>query len=117
MENRIETLEEKVTNTIEEVTGRIGGVEKHKLQENTLKPTILASSNTCSNIKPPVYDGKTSWQIYKKQFEAAAEANNWTSIDKATALVLSVRKKLWKFFRNAIWKQSPRASLRETAIK
>jgi len=42
------------------------------------------------NIKPPVCDGKTSWQIFKKQFEAAA--NNWTSSDKATALVLSLRE-------------------------
>jgi len=57
-----------------------------------LKPTIVA----CSNIKPPVYDAKNSWQIYKKQFVAAAEANSWTSSDKATALVLSLREEAFE---------------------
>jgi len=75
--------------TIEEVTGRIGGMEEtvqnlqkkvEKLQEKSLKPTILAISNACSNnIKPPVCNDKTFWQNYRKQFEVAAEANNWTS--------------------------------------
>jgi len=50
--------------------------EVDKLQENSLKPALVTTTNACSNIKPPVYDGKTSWQIYKKQFEAAAEAIN-----------------------------------------
>jgi len=42
-------LEEKVTHTLEEVTGRIGEVEE-----------TVTSSNACSNIKHPAYDGKTS---------------------------------------------------------
>jgi len=79
MENWMESLEEKVTHTVKEVTGRISGVEEtvqnlqrevDKLPEMSLKPTLVASSNACWNIKPPVYDGKTSWQIYNKQFEA-----------------------------------------------
>jgi len=59
---------EKV-NHIEEVTGwRIREMEETVqnlqkeidiLQEKSLKPTILASSTVCSNIKPSVYDGKT----------------------------------------------------------
>lgn len=64
MENNIETLEEKLTTTIVEVTGRLSGVEKtvqdlrkevDKLQERTL----VAKTNACSNIKTVVYDGKT----------------------------------------------------------
>ncbi|KAJ8979620.1 hypothetical protein NQ317_005297 [Molorchus minor] len=44
-----------------------------------------------SKIKPPTYDGKTSWQTYMKQFEAAANVNNWSESEKATALVVSLR--------------------------
>jgi len=40
-----------------------------KLQEASLKPTIVATPNSDANIKHSVIDGKTSWQIYKKHFE------------------------------------------------
>jgi len=55
-----------VTHTIEEFTGRIGGVEEtvqdlrrevDKLQEKSLKPILVASTNVFYKIKPPVYDG------------------------------------------------------------
>jgi len=42
--------------------------EVDKLQEKFLKPTLVASTNACSKIKPPVYDGKTSGLIYKKHY-------------------------------------------------
>lgn len=61
-----------MTHTIEEFTERIRGVEEtvqnllqnefDKLQKKSLKSTV-ASPNACSNIKPAVYDGMTSWQI------------------------------------------------------
>lgn len=51
-----------------------------KLEKISLKPTLVANSNACSNIKLRVCDGKTSWQIYRKLFEAAAEASSWKSI-------------------------------------
>ncbi|KAJ8973683.1 hypothetical protein NQ317_011803 [Molorchus minor] len=44
-----------------------------------------------SKIKPPTYDGKTSWQTYMKQFDAAANVNNWSESEKATALIVSLR--------------------------
>ncbi|KAJ8968446.1 hypothetical protein NQ317_004878 [Molorchus minor] len=44
-----------------------------------------------SKIKPPTYDGKTSWQTYIKQFDAAANVNNWSESEKATALIVSLR--------------------------
>ena len=42
-------------------------------------------------MKPPLFDGKTSWSTYLKQFEAAANANNWSLREKATSLTLSLR--------------------------
>ncbi|KAJ8942459.1 hypothetical protein NQ318_002672 [Aromia moschata] len=42
-------------------------------------------------LKPPTYDGQSSWSIYRRKFEAAAKANGWTSQEMATSLVISLR--------------------------
>jgi hypothetical protein len=42
-------------------------------------------------VKPPCYDGQTPWSNYLKQFEAAAAANGWSTLDKATALIVGLR--------------------------
>lgn len=43
------------------------------------------------NLKPPQFDGTTSWNNYILQFEAAAKANRWAYSDKVTALILALR--------------------------
>ncbi|KAJ8961402.1 hypothetical protein NQ318_014647 [Aromia moschata] len=42
-------------------------------------------------LKAPTYDGQSSWSMYRRQFEAAAKANGWTSLEMATSLVISLR--------------------------
>ncbi|KAJ8946222.1 hypothetical protein NQ318_013033, partial [Aromia moschata] len=42
-------------------------------------------------LKPPTYDGESSWSMYRRQFEAAAKANGWTPQEMATSLVISLR--------------------------
>ncbi|KAJ8934085.1 hypothetical protein NQ318_008343 [Aromia moschata] len=42
-------------------------------------------------MKPPQFDGKSSWVNYLRQFEAAARANGWSLAEKATALTLALR--------------------------
>ncbi|KAJ8946776.1 hypothetical protein NQ318_018985 [Aromia moschata] len=42
-------------------------------------------------MKPPQFDGKSSWVNYLRQFEAAARANGWSLAVKATALTLALR--------------------------
>ncbi|KAJ8936966.1 hypothetical protein NQ318_015629 [Aromia moschata] len=42
-------------------------------------------------LKPPTYNGQSSWSMYRRQFEAAAKANGWTSQEMATSLVISLR--------------------------
>ncbi|KAJ8956131.1 hypothetical protein NQ318_016586 [Aromia moschata] len=42
-------------------------------------------------LKPPTYDGQSSWSMYRRHFEAAAKANGWTSQEMATSLVISLR--------------------------
>ncbi|KAJ8957953.1 hypothetical protein NQ318_001952 [Aromia moschata] len=44
-------------------------------------------------MKPPQFDGKSSWVNYLRQFEAAARANGWSLAEKATALTLALRVK------------------------
>ena len=41
-------------------------------------------------LKPPIFDGKTSWEQYKIRFEAVANANGWDTQKKAFALVASL---------------------------
>ncbi|KAJ8949438.1 hypothetical protein NQ318_007539, partial [Aromia moschata] len=53
----------------------------------------LSSHEEISKIrmKPPQFDGKSSWVNYLRQFEAAAKANGWSLADKATTLTLALR--------------------------
>ncbi|KAJ8932525.1 hypothetical protein NQ318_012846 [Aromia moschata] len=37
-------------------------------------------------LKPPTYDGQSSWSMYRRQFEAAAKANGLTPQEMATSL-------------------------------
>ncbi|CAH1976650.1 unnamed protein product [Acanthoscelides obtectus] len=42
-------------------------------------------------MKPPQFDGTTAWNAYRRHFKAAANANGWSSTEKATALTLALR--------------------------
>ncbi|KAJ8943240.1 hypothetical protein NQ318_009931 [Aromia moschata] len=58
------------------------------LQNSTL---MHAQRSVHKMLKPPTYDGQSSWSMYRRQFEAAAKANGWTSQEMATSLVISLR--------------------------
>ncbi|KAJ8953363.1 hypothetical protein NQ318_023479 [Aromia moschata] len=58
------------------------------LQNSTL---MHAERSVHKILKPPTYDGQSSWSMYRRQFEAAAKANGWTSQEMATSLVISLR--------------------------
>lgn len=55
------------------------------------EPNGSSQINWKAIIKPPTFDGKTSWVTYVTQFEAAAKANRWTDPEKATALIVALR--------------------------
>lgn len=42
-------------------------------------------------FKLPPFDGKSSWSIYLRQFEAIAAANHWTQEEKAVSLTAALR--------------------------
>ncbi|KAJ8914881.1 hypothetical protein NQ315_014894 [Exocentrus adspersus] len=51
-------------------------------------------------ISPPTFDGEVSWSMYKRQFEAAATTNGWDEQQKATELVLALRRKALQTLQN-----------------
>ncbi|KAJ8915474.1 hypothetical protein NQ315_003237 [Exocentrus adspersus] len=59
---------------------------------------------TPSRVKVPTYDGKVSWNIYLRQFEAVVR--NWREEDKATSLIAALRGEALEVLRTI-----PEASL------
>ncbi|UYV64930.1 K02A2.6-like [Cordylochernes scorpioides] len=51
----------------------------------------LETTECFSKIKPPTYDGQTSWKCFKTQFEVVALGNRWNSSEKAINLAASFR--------------------------
>ncbi|KAJ8958720.1 hypothetical protein NQ318_016448 [Aromia moschata] len=112
-ENREEIerrLERRLEDTKRQVQKEI--LEKIEGLEHQLHRTSIADSRDCSTspatplqhsslmhtersvhkmLKPPTYDGQSSWSMYRIQFEAAAKANGWTPQEMATSLVISLR--------------------------
>ncbi|KAJ8957210.1 hypothetical protein NQ318_007772 [Aromia moschata] len=112
-ENREEIerrLERKLEDTKRQVQKEI--LEKIEGLEHQLHRTSITDSGDCSTspatplqnstlmhaersvhkmLKPPTYDGQSSWSMYRRQFEAAAKANGWTPQEMATSLVISLR--------------------------
>ena len=41
--------------------------------------------------KPATYDGKTTWDAYRAQFELLAGLNHWNDVQKATILAVNLR--------------------------
>ncbi|KAJ8935721.1 hypothetical protein NQ318_010571 [Aromia moschata] len=108
MENKLVTVEEEFQNKFLEVERKIatlslGGGEQQRMINTNLKSPgsdidrlsnpELSSRTEISRIrmKPPQFDGKSSWVNYLRQFEAAARANGWSLAEKATALTLALR--------------------------
>ncbi|KAJ8953260.1 hypothetical protein NQ318_015842 [Aromia moschata] len=112
MENHT-TLEKKITENSswlqKQMDGKFGEIEnKLKVGNNNMINTTLKSPGSDIDrmtnpqasshmemskirMKPPQFDGKSSWVNYLRQFEAAAKANGWSLAEKATALTLALR--------------------------
>ena len=56
-----------------------------KAETSTLRDVVKRTQ------KPAVFDGKTSWDAYKTQFEIVAEINGWESQEKAAFLAASLQ--------------------------
>ncbi|KAJ8946991.1 hypothetical protein NQ318_019072 [Aromia moschata] len=108
IENKLVTVEEEFQNKFREMERKFAtlvleGGEQQRMINTTLKSPgsdidrlsnpELSSRMEMSRIrmKPPQFDGKSSWVNYLRQFEAAARANGWSLAEKATALTLALR--------------------------
>ncbi|KAJ8936003.1 hypothetical protein NQ318_009683 [Aromia moschata] len=108
IENKLVTVEEEFQNKFLEMERKFAtlvleGGEQQRMINTTLKSpgsdidrmtNPQASSHmemSKIRMKPPQFDGKSSWVNYLRQFEAAARANGWSLAEKATALTLALR--------------------------
>lgn len=62
--------------------------------EMTLQP-----GNGGNMVKVLIYDGQTSFETYKLQFEAAWKANGWTDQEEATSSMVNIRWPASNLFR------------------
>ncbi|KAH1021895.1 hypothetical protein HUJ04_011379 [Dendroctonus ponderosae] len=87
-------LNQKMETSLQAVNQKVLEL-KRKLLEPHIKDdsSVESFSTPTAKISPPNCDGTTAWEIYKTQFEAAANANHWTEQQKATSLVVALRGK------------------------
>ncbi|KAK7793990.1 hypothetical protein R5R35_003954 [Gryllus longicercus] len=97
IEEKFVKSEEKLLNLLEEKL-KVFDFPTEKTKMNTAQdPQGIARVTTVreppgkGRVKPPTFDGTSSWPNYLKQFKAAATANGWSGTDCATALILSLR--------------------------
>jgi cob(I)alamin adenosyltransferase len=88
-ENVTSIVEQQVRNLREEIEAQLAAVEPRSRRARGGGPG--ASTTT---VKPPKFDGATSWAVFHRQFEAAAVQNNWMPSEKAAHL-LSVLHITW----------------------
>lgn len=98
VEEKVNKVEEKLCNKFEEkvlhMKGEFGKeILTVKRDLERMKTHGMTSSPVIGNnkIKPPTYDGHTSFETYKLQFEMAGKANNWSNEEKVMALVVALR--------------------------
>lgn len=114
-ENRCKTIEERQLGTDELVKTVESDMASMKCllqmslrrgtQEQMLKDLLAAKCSFTGVMKTPggraphlpqtakplPYDGKSSWEAYKLQFEMLAQLNGWNEMQKATYLAVSLR--------------------------
>jgi hypothetical protein len=85
VENRFEIVESRCDKQFSVLTKELDQIRKIKIRESAGE---LAKKK---EMKPPTFDGQSSWPVYKRQFEAAATTNGWDDEDKYIALTLALR--------------------------
>jgi hypothetical protein len=59
-----------------------------QLEEVMARPELGRRQGMCtSTAQPPTFDGTTSWDVFRHQFESVAEHNCWTRQEKFTYLI------------------------------
>jgi hypothetical protein len=82
VEQNTRDLREGIEATRRDFEARLAAVETRARRAGNSGP----GTNT-STVKPPKFDGTTSWDVFHRQFEAAALQNNWQPREKAAHLL------------------------------
>ncbi|XP_061389850.1 scaffold attachment factor B1-like [Musca vetustissima] len=93
VEVQIKELDKKVQSVDEKFLAhdhRFTNLEK-KISELEIKSGPVRAPDNTLKIKPPVFDGSTSFNVFKLQFETVASRNSWNDSDKAVALLLALK--------------------------
>jgi len=88
VEQQIRHLQEDIEATRKELDSQLAAVDASAVCTGSGGPR--ASSST---VKPPRFDGTTSWSVFHRQFEAAAFQNNWTQSERAAHLLSVLHRK------------------------
>jgi hypothetical protein len=94
---KIKSLEDEVSDIRQQVaalqaSGINSAVSDTKKSNNLESDVAKQTDGVKIQMKAPQFDGKTSWNNYHRQFEAAARANRWSDTEKALALTLALRE-------------------------
>jgi hypothetical protein len=57
------------------------------LETRTRRAGGSSAGTNADKVKPPKFDGSTSWVVFRRQFDAAAIHNDWTPREKAGHLL------------------------------
>jgi hypothetical protein len=89
LSKNIETTRQDVEATRRnlEATQRDLGTQLAALQDRTRRAGGSSAGTSADKVKPPKFDGSTSWIVFQRQFDAAATHNNWTPGEKAAHLL------------------------------
>uniref|UniRef100_A0A6P7GD00 Uncharacterized protein LOC114340701 n=1 Tax=Diabrotica virgifera virgifera TaxID=50390 RepID=A0A6P7GD00_DIAVI len=86
VEEKIKELESMITDT--KVQPSVHAVALDPVVKDELRRDEMSHN---MRFKLPPFDGKSSWSIYLRQFEAIATANHWTEQEKAVSLTAALR--------------------------
>jgi hypothetical protein len=87
-------FEERVTRNLREdlsrnieVTRQDFETQLADLEARTRRAGGNSAGVNADKVKPPKFDGSTSWAVFRCQFDAAAIHNDWTPREKAAHLL------------------------------
>jgi hypothetical protein len=97
LEERLDKQQKNVTPIVEKQTWNLREDIEATRREHEAQLAVVEARNrregggypgaNITTVKPPKFDGATSWAVYHRHFEAAAIQNKWTPNEKAAHLL------------------------------
>ena len=81
---RLSALEGRVDGSAKELNAMVEGMFSQKLKNYTRDTTL-------ARVKPPKYDGTSTFGAFRRQFAAAAVHNQWSAEEEAAQLIASLQ--------------------------